>query len=129
MDQLIAFISGSELIIHNASFDIGFLNHELSLIGGPITAIEDVCSIQDTLQLARQLHPGQRNSLDALCKRYSVDNSHRVLHGALLDAELLADVFLLMTGGQSELSFSGQISALEGSQVGKAAAKREQKTQ
>lgn len=107
LGQLITFISGSELIIHNSSFDIGFLNHELSLIDSPISKIEEICSIQDTLQLARQLHPGQRNSLDALCKRYNVDSAHRVLHGALLDAELLADVFLLMTGGQSELAFVG----------------------
>ena len=120
VDQLTAFISGSELIIHNASFDIGFLNYELSLIDGPIATIEDVCSIQDTLQLARQLHPGQRNSLDALCKRYSVDNSHRLLHGALLDAEILADVFLLMTGGQSEFSFVGEPSKPKDGQAGKA---------
>jgi DNA polymerase-3 subunit epsilon len=103
--ELMKFLSGSELIIHNAKFDIGFLNHELSLIDGSIAEIQDVCTVQDTLQLARQLHPGQRNSLDALCKRYGVDNSHRVLHGAMLDAEILADVYLLMTGGQSELSF------------------------
>ena len=106
--ELIKFLSGSELIIHNAKFDIGFLNHELSLIDGSIAEIQDVCTVQDTLQLARQLHPGQRNSLDALCKRYGVDNSHRVLHGAMLDAEILADVYLLMTGGQSELSFISQ---------------------
>jgi len=95
-------------LIHNADFDIGFLNNELSLIGRNVERIEDVCSVQDTLQLARQLHPGQRNSLDALCKRYGVDNSHRTLHGAMLDAEILTDVYLAMTGGQTELSFVGK---------------------
>lgn len=107
-DELLEFITGSELVIHNADFDIGFLNNELSLTGRNVRRIEDVCSVQDTLQLARQLHPGQRNSLDALCKRYGVDNSHRVLHGAMLDAEILADVYLAMTGGQTELSFTGK---------------------
>ena len=107
-DELLEFITGSELVIHNADFDIGFLNNELSLTGRNIVRIEDVCSVQDTLQLARQLHPGQRNSLDALCKRYGVDNSHRTLHGAMLDAEILADVYLAMTGGQTELSFAGK---------------------
>ena len=107
-DELLEFITGSELVIHNADFDIGFLNNELSLTGTNFGRIEDVCTIQDTLQLARQLHPGQRNSLDALCKRYGVDNSHRTLHGAMLDAEILADVYLAMTGGQTELSFAGK---------------------
>jgi DNA polymerase-3 subunit epsilon len=107
-DELLDFITGSELVIHNADFDIGFLNNELSLPGTNFGRIEDVCTIQDTLQLARQLHPGQRNSLDALCKRYGVDNSHRTLHGAMLDAEVLADVYLAMTGGQTELSFAGR---------------------
>lgn len=106
--ELLEFISGSELVIHNAEFDIGFLNNELTLTGRNVERIEDICSIQDTLQLARQLHPGQRNSLDALCKRYGVDNSHRTLHGAMLDAEILADVYLAMTGGQTELSFAGK---------------------
>ncbi|MBL10677.1 MAG: DNA polymerase III subunit epsilon [Acidiferrobacteraceae bacterium] len=105
VEELINFIQGSELIIHNAQFDLGFLDYELSLVNFPITRIQDICQILDTLQLARQLHPGQRNSLDALCKRYGVDNSHRVQHGAMLDAEILADVFLFMTGGQSELQF------------------------
>ena len=107
-DELLEFITGSELVIHNADFDIGFLNNELSLTGRNVGRIEDVCSVQDTLQLARRLHPGQRNSLDALCKRYGVDNSHRTLHGAMLDAEILADVYLAMTGGQTELSFAGK---------------------
>ena len=107
-DELLEFISGSELVIHNADFDISFLNNELSLTGRNVGRIEDVCRVQDTLHLARQLHPGQRNSLDALCKRYGVDNSHRVLHGAMLDAEILADVYLAMTSGQTELSFAGK---------------------
>ena len=107
-DELLEFISGSELVIHNADFDIGFLNNELLLTGRDVGRIEDICSVQDTLRLARQLHPGQRNSLDALCRRYGVDNNHRTLHGAMLDAEILADVYLAMTGGQTELSFSGK---------------------
>ena len=107
-DELLEFISGSELVIHNADFDIGFLNNELLLTGRDVGRIEDICSVQDTLQLARQLHPGQRNSLDALCRRYGVDNNHRTLHGAMLDAEILADVYLAMTGGQTEFSFAGR---------------------
>ena len=104
-DEFITFIEGSELVIHNAPFDVGFLNNELLLTEKQFGAIDDLCRIQDTLQLARQLHPGQRNSLDAVCKRYRVDNSHRSLHGALLDAELLAEIYLAMTGGQTELLF------------------------
>ncbi|WP_019868436.1 DNA polymerase III subunit epsilon [Methylovulum miyakonense] len=103
-EEFIAFIDGAELIIHNAPFDVGFLNHELGLLkdaGKP--KLESYCKIFDTLAFARKKHPGQRNSLDALCKRYSIDNSHRELHGALLDSEILADVFLLMTGGQASL--------------------------
>ena len=107
-DELLEFISGGELVIHNADFDIGFLNNELLLTGRGVGRIEDICSVQDTLQLARQLHPGQRNSLDALCRRYGVDNSHRTLHGAMLDAEILADVYLAMTGGQTEFLFTGK---------------------
>ena len=105
VDDLIDFIRGSELIMHNAQFDLGFLNYELSLLNAPVYRIQEICQVLDTLQVARQLHPGQRNSLDALCKRYGVDNSHRIQHGAMLDAEILADVFLLMTGGQSEFKF------------------------
>ncbi|MGR8979391.1 MAG: DNA polymerase III subunit epsilon [Gammaproteobacteria bacterium] len=101
--DFIEFIRGSELIIHNAPFDVGFINYEFSLISNEMGAVEHYCNVFDTLSYARQKHPGQRNSLDALCKRYGVDNSHRDLHGALLDAEILADVFLLMTGGQSSL--------------------------
>lgn len=102
-DDFLHFVSEAELIIHNAPFDIGFLNSELKLIGGQHGRMEDYCSVVDTLTMARKKHPGQRNSLDALCKRYEVDNSQRDLHGALLDAEILADVYLLMTGGQTSL--------------------------
>ncbi|KTD16076.1 DNA polymerase III subunit epsilon [Legionella jordanis] len=100
--DFITFIQHSELIIHNAAFDVGFLNAELQLIGWP-KRIDDYCNVCDTLILAREKHPGQRNSLDALCKRYEIDNSNRTLHGALLDAEILASVYLAMTGGQTTL--------------------------
>jgi len=106
--DLLNFVSGSELVIHNAEFDIGFLNNELSLVGTSFGRMEDHCLVLDTLQLARKLHPGQRNSLDALCKRYEIDNSHRTLHGALLDAEILVEVYLAMTGGQAQLLFGDQ---------------------
>lgn len=104
VEDLMAFLKGAELVIHNAPFDTGFLNHELKQLGGGWGAITDHCTVVDTLALARKMHPGQKNSLDALCKRYSVDNSHRDLHGALLDAEILAEVYLAMTGGQVTLS-------------------------
>ncbi len=103
--ELLGFIRGSELIIHNAAFDVAFLEQEFALIPGAApVAIRELCAVVDTLMLARERHPGQRNSLDALCKRYSIDNSHRLLHGALLDARILADVYLAMTGGQSSLA-------------------------
>jgi DNA polymerase-3 subunit epsilon len=103
VDDFITFIRGAELVIHNAPFDVGFINYELSLLNTNIATIDDYSTVFDTLTYARKKHPGQRNSLDALCKRYGIDNSHRELHGALLDAEILADVFLLMTGGQFSL--------------------------
>ena len=107
VDDFLAFIEGAELIIHNAPFDVGFLDAELArLERSPTIQIAQVADILDTVILARELHPGQRVSLDALCKRYEVDNSNRQLHGALLDAELLADVYLLMTGGQVDLGLS-----------------------
>lgn len=102
--EFLAFINGAELVIHNAPFDLGFLNNELKLLGSPIKSIETDCTILDTLVLAKNKHPGQRNNLNALCKRYGVDNTQRQLHGALLDAEILADVYLIMTSGQSSLS-------------------------
>jgi DNA polymerase III subunit epsilon len=109
-DKLLEFIQDSQLIIHNAPFDIGFLDNELKLTKKKYKKITDYCQILDTLPLARQLHPGQRNSLDALCKRYDIDNSKREKHGALLDAELLARVYLAMTGGQTHLFSEPQIS-------------------
>jgi len=105
VEELLEFIDGAELVIHNAPFDVGFLDAELALLGRP-DRIGDHAGVLDTLELARDLHPGQRNSLDALCKRYEVDDSSRSLHGALLDAQLLADVYLAMTGGQSDLGLS-----------------------
>lgn len=100
--EFIDFIHDAELIIHNAPFDVGFLNHELNLIN--LQSVENYCGqITDTLKLAKELHPGKRNNLDALCERYSIDNSRRTLHGALLDAELLAEVYLAMTRGQESL--------------------------
>lgn len=103
VDDFLAFVSESEIIIHNAPFDVGFLNRELLDAGFSYGKLEDYATVIDTLSVARQKHPGQRNSLDALCKRYNIDNSHRELHGALLDAEILADVYLMMTGGQTSL--------------------------
>ena len=102
--DFLAFIGDSQLVIHNAPFDIGFIDHELKLLNHPIRSVTTNCKVLDTLQLARNKHPGQKNNLDALCKRYMVDNSQRDLHGALLDAEILADVYLLMTGGQTKLA-------------------------
>ncbi len=101
--DFVAFIKDSELVIHNAPFDVGFINHEFSLLDDTAKTVDEFSSVFDTLAFARKKHPGQRNSLDALCKRYTIDNSQRELHGALLDAEILADVFLAMTGGQSSL--------------------------
>ena len=101
--EFLEFVSGAELIIHNADFDVGFLNAELRTLGPGSPQISGLCAIVDTLALARRLHPGQRNSLDALCRRYGVDNAGREFHGALLDAQLLADVYLNMTGGQATL--------------------------
>ena len=102
-DEIVEFLEGAELIIHNAPFDVSFLDYELSLLGGSRPKISRICQVTDSLALARHKHPGQKNNLDALCRRYQVDNSARTLHGALLDAEILADVFLLMTGGQTAL--------------------------
>lgn len=102
-DDFYRYLQGAQLVIHNAPFDMGFMNHEFQLLQRGFPPIEQFCSVEDTLQLARKKHPGQKNNLDALCKRYHVDNSARTFHGALLDAEILADVYLLMTGGQKTL--------------------------
>jgi len=107
-DDFLAFIDGAELIIHNATFDIGFLDYELSLLGERYGRMHDRVQVEDSLLMARQRFPGQRNSLDALCKRLGVDNAHRQLHGALLDAQLLCEVYLYMTAGQGEIGFGGE---------------------
>lgn len=108
VDEFIAFIDGAELIIHNAAFDVGFLDNELAIAGPGYGRLRDRCAIEDSLLLARQRYPGQRNSLDALCRRLGVDNSHRQLHGALLDAQLLAEVYIGLTSGQSEIGFEAE---------------------
>ncbi|MAZ39011.1 MAG: DNA polymerase III subunit epsilon [Legionellales bacterium] len=97
------YINGAQLIIHNAAFDLGFINAEFKRLAKKLSVVESYCGVIDTLQMARKLHPGQKNNLDALCKRYSIDNTHRILHGALLDAEILAHVYLAMTGSQHSL--------------------------
>lgn len=104
--DFVEFIEGAELIIHNAPFDVGFLNSELQRLDAGYPDVDQRCKVIDTLVMARGKHPGQRNNLDALCQRYAVDNSQRDLHGALLDAEILADVYLAMTGGQTSLTLS-----------------------
>jgi DNA polymerase-3 subunit epsilon len=101
--EFLAFVDGAELVIHNAPFDIGFLNAELARSDSTNTSMDSFCTVLDSLVLARQRHPGQRNNLDALCKRYGIDNTQRELHGALLDAEILADLYLVMTSGQRNL--------------------------
>ena len=109
VDEFLAYASGAELIIHNAPFDVGFLNAELARLKKP--PITDICRVTDTLAMARDLHPGKKNSLDALCDRYQVDNSARTLHGALLDAELLSDVYIAMTRGQDSLAIGLEANA------------------
>ena len=105
--EFVNFIKGAQLVIHNAPFDVGFMDHEFGMEASTKGVITNqICDVLDTLPLARQMHPGQKNNLDALCKRYGIDNSHRTLHGALLDAEILADVYLLMTGGQTKLKLA-----------------------
>lgn len=106
LEDLIGYLKGAELVIHNAAFDVSFLDHEFRLSGCDVR-VNEICSVLDTLAMARRMHPGQRNSLDALCGRYQIDNTRREKHGALLDAEILADVYLAMTGGQAALSLDG----------------------
>jgi len=117
-DDFIEFVRGAELIIHNAPFDLGFLDNELAIAGKAVgrsyPKIADICKITDSLKLARQKHPGQKNNLDALCRRYGINNAHRELHGALLDSEILADVYLLMTGGQTDLMWATQTTSENG---------------
>ncbi|WP_312211039.1 DNA polymerase III subunit epsilon [Pseudescherichia sp.] len=105
-DEFIDYIRGAELVIHNASFDIGFMDYEFSKLNRGIPKTDTFCKVTDSLAMARKMFPGKRNSLDALCSRYEIDNSKRTLHGALLDAQILADVFLMMTGGQTSMAFS-----------------------
>ena len=107
VDDFLNFVRGAELVIHNAPFDVGFLDHELNQLNQQNNHMETICTVLDTLVLARKMHPGQKNNLDALCKRYGIDNSQRDLHGALLDAEILAETYLAMTGGQTMLSLGG----------------------
>jgi DNA polymerase-3 subunit epsilon len=103
--DFVEFIRGAQLVIHNAPFDVGFMDHEFGMSQSARSVItKDICDVLDTLVLAKKMHPGQKNNLDALCRRYGIDNSHRELHGALLDAEILADVYLMMTGGQTDLN-------------------------
>jgi len=118
--EFLDYIKGAQLVIHNAAFDVGFMDHEFRLAGPQLGKTEDHCTVLDTLLMARKMHPGQRNSLDALCKRYEIDNSHRDLHGALLDAEILADVYLGMTGGQTNLILSTGDGGEEGGITGAA---------
>lgn len=117
-DEFLAFIRGAELVIHNAPFDIGFINHEFSLLRRGFLNVESCCGVVDTLALARKKHPGQKNNLDALCKRYFIDNSSRTLHGALLDSEILAEVYLTMTGGQTALLLGSSDHDPSGSEEG-----------
>ena len=117
-DEFLAYIQGAELVIHNAPFDVGFMNHEFDLLKAGHGHVEDHCSVLDTLAMARHKHPGQKNNLDALCKRYFIDNSARTFHGALLDSEILAEVYLAMTGGQTALSLGGANAGDDGSQMG-----------
>jgi len=112
--EFLDFVRDAELVIHNAPFDIAFLNAELGRLEGRAPRITEICTVLDTLALARQMHPGQRNNLDALCRRYSVDNSHREYHGALLDARILAEVYLAMTGGQAKLVLGAEAGAAPG---------------
>lgn len=118
VNDLLHYLGDAELVIHNAPFDVGFLDNELRLAGRDDNQLSKDNPVLDTLVLARQMNPGQRNSLDALCKRYGVDNSSRDLHGALLDAELLADVYLMMTGGQTRLSLGGEAASKGGTEAG-----------
>ena len=113
-EAMMEYLKGAELIIHNAAFDVGFLDAELGKITQPTDKINDVCGVHDTLIQARKMFPGQRNDLDSLCRRYEINNSHRELHGALLDAEILADVYLAMTGGQTLLSLDAESSTTSG---------------
>ncbi|KJY82333.1 DNA polymerase III subunit epsilon [Vibrio galatheae] len=120
--EFLEFIKGAELVAHNAPFDTGFMDHEFSMLDATIGKTDDYCKVTDTLAMAKKIFPGKRNNLDVLCDRYGIDNSHRTLHGALLDAEILADVYLLMTGGQTSLQFNAGSANEEGGETIKRAA-------
>jgi DNA polymerase-3 subunit epsilon len=120
-EELLAFLADAELVMHNAEFDVAFLDAELARVAGESRRVASACQVLDTLALAREMHPGQRNNLDALCKRYEVDNSHRELHGALLDARILADVYLAMTGGQGALALTEAIGPMRTGEGARAA--------
>lgn len=119
VNDLVEYLKGAELIIHNAPFDVGFIENELKLVEHSTTRLKDICTITDTLVMARDRFPGQRNSLDALCKRYEIDNSDRHFHGALLDARILADVYLTMTGGQVSMILETTLDSWGGAAGGK----------
>lgn len=123
VDDFLEFLGGAELIIHNAEFDVGFIEHELTLMQHAQPKITDHATVLDTLTLARKIHPGQRNSLDALCKRYEVDASRRDVHGALIDSELLAHVYLAMTGGQTALLLDVEDGAASDGEINTAVAR------
>jgi DNA polymerase III subunit epsilon len=112
-EEFLAFVDGAELVIHNAAFDLGFLDYEFSRLGSHYGRLHERCRVEDSLAMARQRYPGQRNSLDALCRRLGVDCSHRQLHGALLDAQLLAEAYLALTSGQSEIGFSSAVETVQ----------------
>ncbi|MFC0116679.1 DNA polymerase III subunit epsilon [Pseudoalteromonas xiamenensis] len=116
--EFIDFIKGAELVIHNAPFDVGFMDHEFAALNQHIQPTREMCQVLDTLDMARKMHPGQKNSLDALCRRYDIDNSKRTLHGALLDSEILADVYLGMTGGQAKLNLGQNVESSNQSEQG-----------
>ncbi len=122
--EFLAFIEGAELVAHNAPFDTGFMDYEFEMLDPSIGKTEDYCKVTDTLAMAKKIFPGKRNNLDILCDRYGIDNSHRTLHGALLDAEILADVYLLMTGGQTSLQFNTGNSDSGGETIKRAAGGR-----
>ncbi|MEX0334507.1 DNA polymerase III subunit epsilon [Vibrio tubiashii] len=120
--EFLEFIKDAELVAHNAPFDVGFMDYEFGMLDPQIGKTVDYCKVTDTLAMAKKIFPGKRNNLDVLCDRYGIDNSHRTLHGALLDAEILADVYLLMTGGQTSLQFNAGNGSEEGGEVIKRAA-------
>jgi len=125
VEEFLDFVRGAAVIVHNSAFDVAFINHELTCLGRERGVLQDYCTVSDSLDLARELHPGQKNSLDALCSRYRIDNSKRELHGALVDAGLLAEVYLAMTGGQASLLLPMDIGLSDAHATVRARLKRE----